>query len=113
MKLILSGFLLVTSGAVLPFLMAIRMIEPSWPVSFLSYAASLSGLALGIGVLVSYMSGRYYGHHHDDARVTERVRSRTSRRESRAGSPNVSDRELSGNTVSTPKGPSLHRLPGQ
>jgi hypothetical protein len=59
MKLILSSFLLVTTGAVLPFLMAIRMIEPSFPLAFLSYAASLSGLALGIGVLVSRASSRY------------------------------------------------------
>jgi hypothetical protein len=72
MKLLLSGFLLVTTGAVLPFLMATRMIEPSLPLAFLSYAASLSGLALGIGVLVSCASRRYDGHHHDDARVTAR-----------------------------------------
>jgi hypothetical protein len=80
MKLILSGILLVTAGAVLPFLMATRMIEPSLPLSFLSYAASLSGLALGMGVLASCASGRYDGHHHDDARSPERVGSRTTRR---------------------------------
>ena len=72
MKLILSGFLLVAAGAALPFLMATRMIEPSLPLSLLSYAASLSGLALGIGVLVSRASRRYGGHHRDDARVTGR-----------------------------------------
>jgi hypothetical protein len=59
MRLLLSGLLLVTTGAVLPFLMATRMIEPSIPLSLLSYAASLSGLALGIGVLVSRASSRY------------------------------------------------------
>jgi hypothetical protein len=80
MKLILSGFLLVTTGAVLPFLMATRMIEPSFPLSFLSCAASLSGLVLGIGVLVSCASGRYNGHRHDDARSTESVGSRTIHR---------------------------------
>ena len=58
MKAILSGFLLVTSGTVLPFLMATRMIEPSWPLCLLSYAASLGGLALGLGVAVSCVSGR-------------------------------------------------------
>ena len=56
MKLILSSFLLVANGAVLPFLMATRIIEPSFPLAFLSYASSLSGLALGIGVLVSSAS---------------------------------------------------------
>jgi hypothetical protein len=57
MKLILSGFLLVATGAVLPFLMAIRMLEASFPLALLSYAASLSGLALGIGLLVSCANG--------------------------------------------------------
>jgi hypothetical protein len=61
MKFILSGVLLVTTGTVLPFLMATRMIEPSWPLSFLSYAASLGGLALGLGIAVSCASGRYRG----------------------------------------------------
>jgi uncharacterized membrane protein (DUF441 family) len=61
MKFILGGFLLVTTGTVLPFLMATRMLEPSLLLSFLSYAASLSGLALGLGVAVSWVSGRYYG----------------------------------------------------
>ncbi len=61
MKFILSGFLLVTTGTVLPFLMATRMLEPSWPLAFLSYAASLCGLVLGLGVAVSWASGRYAG----------------------------------------------------
>ena len=61
MTFILSGFLLVTTGAVLPFLMATRMLEPSLLLSFLSYAASLGGLALGLGVAVSWASGRYVG----------------------------------------------------
>jgi hypothetical protein len=107
MKLILTSFLLVTTGAVLPFLMATRMLEPSLPLSFLSYAASLSGLALGVGILVSCASSHYYGHHHNDARFTEPVGSRTGRRESRAESLNVSDRDRSGNIVNTPKGPPL------
>jgi hypothetical protein len=61
MKLILGGFLLVSTGTVVPFLMATRMIEPSLLLSFLAYAASLSGLALGLGVAVSWVSDRYYG----------------------------------------------------
>jgi len=48
MKLLLGGLLLVTAGAVLPFLMVIRVLDPSWPLALLSYAASLSGLLLGI-----------------------------------------------------------------
>ena len=61
MTFILSGFLLVTTGAVLPFLMATRMLEPSLLLSFLSYAASLCGLTLGLGAAVSWASGSYVG----------------------------------------------------
>ena len=48
MKLRLGGFLLVTTGAGLPFLMVIRVLDLSWPVAVLAYVASLSGLLLGI-----------------------------------------------------------------
>ena len=48
MKLILGGLLLVTAGAGLPFLMVIRVLDSSLPLSVLSYAASLSGSLLGI-----------------------------------------------------------------
>lgn len=48
MKLILGGLLLVTAGAGLPFLMVIRVLDLSLPLSVLSYAASLAGLLLGI-----------------------------------------------------------------
>ena len=48
MKLILGGLLLVTAGAGLPFLMVIRVLDSSLPLAVLSYAASLSGLLLGI-----------------------------------------------------------------
>ena len=48
MKLLLGGLLLVTAGAVLPFLMVIRVLALSVPLAALSYAASLSGLLLGI-----------------------------------------------------------------
>ena len=48
MKLLLAGLLLVSAGAGLPFLMVIRVLDLSWPLSVLAYAASLSGLLLGI-----------------------------------------------------------------
>ena len=48
MTLLLGGFLLVTAGAVLPFLMVIRVLDLWAPLALLSYAASLSGLVLGI-----------------------------------------------------------------
>ena len=107
MKLILSGFLLVTTGAVLPFLMVLRMLEASFPLSLLSYAASLSGLALGMGLLVSCASGRYPGHHHGDAPSTGRTGSRIIRRGARALALSVSESAPSGNVVRSPRGPSL------
>jgi hypothetical protein len=48
MKLLLGGFVLVTAGAGLPFLMVIRVLDLSLPLSALAYAASLAGLLLGI-----------------------------------------------------------------
>ena len=48
MKVLLGGLLLVTAGAGLPFLMVIRVLDLSLPLSVLAYVASLSGLLLGI-----------------------------------------------------------------
>ena len=46
--IIAAGFVLVLFGFVAPFLMMIRIIEPSFALSFLSHAASVSGLFLGL-----------------------------------------------------------------
>jgi len=48
MKLLLGGLLLVSAGAGLPFLMVLRVLDLSLPLSVLAYAASLAGLLLGI-----------------------------------------------------------------
>jgi hypothetical protein len=48
MRLLLGGLLLVTAGAGLPFLMVIHVLDLSLPLSVLAYAASLSGLLLGL-----------------------------------------------------------------
>lgn len=47
-QLIVIGFLLVLLGVVLAFAMVLRIIPPSFIVSFISYGASLSGLFLGL-----------------------------------------------------------------
>ena len=47
-KLIVIGFVLVLMGFVLPFLMVVRVLESSIFLSFLSYAASVGGLFLGL-----------------------------------------------------------------
>jgi hypothetical protein len=45
--LILIGFVLVLLGAVLPFLMVMRVIESTFFLNFLAYGASMIGLFLG------------------------------------------------------------------
>ena len=46
--IIVVGLVLVLAGFVLPFLMVMRLIQPSFALSFLSYAASTMGLFLGM-----------------------------------------------------------------
>lgn len=46
--LIVIGFLLVLTGAVLPLLMVLHLIPSTFFLNFLSYSASVSGLFLGI-----------------------------------------------------------------
>ena len=56
MKLFLLSLGLLTGGVVLAFLMVIHLLDPSFGLSFLAYAASLAGLALGFSVAVQYGS---------------------------------------------------------
>jgi hypothetical protein len=60
MKLLLGGLLLVIAGAGLPFLMVIRVLDLSLPLSVLAYAASLSGLLLGLASAIKL----YYSTSH-------------------------------------------------
>ena len=48
LRLILIGFVLVTVGMVLPFLMVMQRLESTFFLNFLSFGASLTGLFLGI-----------------------------------------------------------------
>jgi len=45
---IIVGFILVIFGAVAPFLMVIRVINISFWISMLAYAASVLGLFIGV-----------------------------------------------------------------
>jgi hypothetical protein len=54
MKLILVSLGLLTGGMALAFLMVIHLLEPSFALSFLSYAASLGGLVLGVSATVQH-----------------------------------------------------------
>lgn len=59
MKLIAVGLCLLLLGALLPFLMVLRILEPSFTLSFLSYASSLVGLAVGLyGAIMLSLSKR-------------------------------------------------------
>jgi hypothetical protein len=58
LQIILVGFVLVLSGFVLPFLMVIQIIPASFVLSFLSHAASVSGLFLGIIGAAMYVGSK-------------------------------------------------------
>lgn len=56
--MIALGFVLVVLGFAFSFLMVLRVIQPSFPLSFLAYAASFVGLFLGlIGVALYRVQG--------------------------------------------------------
>ena len=46
--ILLTGFLLVLTGVVLPFMMVLNVLEATFFLSFLSYGASITGLFLGV-----------------------------------------------------------------
>jgi hypothetical protein len=55
---ILAGFFLVVAGFVLPFLMVLQIIPSTFLLNFMAYAASFSGLLLGIIGSAFYTSAR-------------------------------------------------------
>jgi hypothetical protein len=55
---ILAGFFLVVIGFVLPFLMVLQVIQSTFFLNFLAYAASFSGLLLGIIGSAFYTAAR-------------------------------------------------------
>ncbi len=59
MMLLLTGFGLLTGGMALAFLMVIQILNPSFLLSFLSYGASLIGLALGVSAAIHHGSFRF------------------------------------------------------
>lgn len=46
--LIMIGFALAVLGVVVPFLMVLKILPSTFTLSFLSYAASVSGVFLGV-----------------------------------------------------------------
>ena len=53
-RLMVIGFVGLVLGAVLPFLMVLRILEPSFLLSFISYGASVGGMFLGLLGAFSY-----------------------------------------------------------
>jgi hypothetical protein len=47
-RIIAVGFVLVLAGAVIPFLMVVKVLPPNLFLSLFSYAASITGLFLGV-----------------------------------------------------------------
>lgn len=58
LRLMVIAFVLLLLGALLPFLMVIRIVEPSFALSFFSYAASLIGLIAGLIGVAQYGRSR-------------------------------------------------------
>ena len=57
-KIILIGFLLVLLGAVIPWLIILRVIPSTFFLNFFAYAASISGLFMGIIGVAFYTRDR-------------------------------------------------------
>lgn len=58
-KLIAIGFVLVLIGAVLPFVIVIRLLPSTFFLNFIAFAASTAGIFLGvIGVAVNVGEAR-------------------------------------------------------
>jgi len=56
---IIVGFLLLLAGVVLPFLMVMRLLEPTLALNFISYGCSTAGLITGfIGIAQYRRTGR-------------------------------------------------------
>ncbi len=54
-----AATVLLLTGAVLPFLMMVRILEPSFLLSFISFAATVSGALLGyLGTIALYLNNR-------------------------------------------------------
>lgn len=63
-RLIFIAFLMVLMGAVLPFLMVIRVFEASFWLSFISYGISIGGLFLGVFGAANYVRDRHWRDNH-------------------------------------------------
>ena len=57
-RLLAFGFILVTLGMVLPYLMIIQLLPTGFFLSFVSYASTTGGLLLGLLGAATYVKDR-------------------------------------------------------
>lgn len=60
-RLLWVGFILVLIGAVLPFLIVIRVIESTFLLNFIAFVASTSGIFLGVIGTATYVADKRRG----------------------------------------------------
>lgn len=53
--LVVTGFLLVVVGMVLPFLMVLQLLESTFFLNFLAFGCSITGLFLGLVGTANYV----------------------------------------------------------
>lgn len=58
MQFLVSGFLMVLYGMVMPFLMVMHIVEATFFLSITSYAATFTGLLFGIIGIATYTRER-------------------------------------------------------
>ncbi|MCL0056176.1 hypothetical protein M1O20_00705 [Dehalococcoidia bacterium] len=61
LRLIILGFLLLLVGAVLPFVMVIRLLESTFLLNFVAATSSVGGLTVGLIGIVQYNRSRRQG----------------------------------------------------
>ena len=61
-QLILVGLVLLLIGFLLPFVMVLRLVEPTLPLGFVSYLASFMGLVIGLYGVVTIGVARRKKH---------------------------------------------------
>ncbi len=57
-QLILIGFVMLVIGFALPFVMVMRIVEPTLLLNFIAYLSSLFGLIIGVIGIVLYTRTR-------------------------------------------------------
>ena len=57
-KMIVIGFIMLVVGVALPFVMVLRLVEPTLFLGFVSYLMSLFGLILGLLGVLQYGTAR-------------------------------------------------------